>query len=133
MCNELASHLYSVARDNVLCVDTRSMLQYNDNHVTGAVNICCSKIIRRKLQYNRINIKDLIKNNFEDESHENETIWDSVHHVVLYDEASWWDQGRKFNSGHVTYILVQKFCELVPSVLLLEGTYLFSYYLFFFS
>ena len=122
-CEELADHLYAVTHDdnNFMCIDTRSILQYNDNHVTGAFNICCSKIIRRKLQYNRISIKDLIRNNNDADQHENEALWNSLHHVVLYDEASWWDQGRKFNSGHVTYILVAKFCELVPSVLLLEG------------
>lgn len=133
-CDELAVNLYSSVThgNSTMCIDTRSILQYNDNHVTGAYNICCSKIIRRKLQYNRISIKDLISNNNEANQHENEALWNSLHHVVLYDEASWWDQGRKFNSNHVTYILVEKFWELVPSVLLLEGENLFIFRFFYF-
>eukprot|EP00111_Clytia_hemisphaerica_P008083 TCONS_00023556-protein len=116
-CDELANQICSLAY-HVMCIDTRSMLQYNDNHVRDAINICCSKIIRRKLQYNRISVVDLIKNN--NESQEDD-LWNRLHQVVLYDEASWWGDGHRFNSQHALYILVEKLKQFVPSVALLDG------------
>uniref|UniRef100_A0A7M5WXY9 protein-tyrosine-phosphatase n=2 Tax=Clytia hemisphaerica TaxID=252671 RepID=A0A7M5WXY9_9CNID len=116
-CDELANQICSLAY-HVMCIDTRSMLQYNDNHVRDAINICCSKIIRRKLQYNRISVVDLIKNNNESQE---EDLWNRLHQVVLYDEASWWGDGHRFNSQHALYILVEKLKQFVPSVALLDG------------
>ena len=108
---------------DVLCVDTRSMLQYNDNHIQGSINICCSKIIRRKLQHNRISIKDLIRNN--NDVTNNKGDWKGVKCAVVYDEASSWHRANSFNPNHVLYILVEKLLECVEDVALLEGNVLF--------
>jgi len=35
-------------------IDCRSFLEYNDNHIVGAVNICCSKLIKRRLQQEKV-------------------------------------------------------------------------------
>ena len=124
-CDELANQICSLSY-HVMCIDTRSMLQYNDNHVRDAINICCSKIIRRKLQYNRISVVDLIKNNNETQE---DDLWNSLHQVVLYDEASWWGDGHRFNSQHALYILVEKLKQFVPSVALLDGKFFYAFLL----
>lgn len=38
----------------VLIVDSRSFLEYNDLHVIGAVNVCCSKLVKRRLQQDKV-------------------------------------------------------------------------------
>ncbi len=38
----------------VRLIDCRSFLEYNDNHIVGAVNICCSKLIKRRLQQEKV-------------------------------------------------------------------------------
>lgn len=114
--NELAT-LIKHPVSPFLCVDTRSLMQYNDNHILGSVNICCSKIIRRKLQYNRISIQDVLKNCGCE--------WMKVKFAVIYDEASSWEAGNNFTCNHVLFILVQKMMEIVPNVALLEGKKIF--------
>ena len=38
----------------VLIVDSRSFLEYNDMHIVGAVNVCCSKLVKRRLQQDKV-------------------------------------------------------------------------------
>lgn len=104
----------------LLCVDTRSLMLYNDNHIKDSINICCSKIIRRKLQYNRIAIQDVLTNSGCD--------WMKIKFVVIYDEASSWESGNNFTCNHVLFILVQKMMEIIPNVALLEGKQNIFYY-----
>lgn len=39
----------------VLIIDSRSFLEYNTSHIFGAVNVCCSKIVKRRLQQDKVN------------------------------------------------------------------------------
>ena len=38
----------------VLIIDSRSFLEFNDFHVVGAVNVCCSKLVKRRLQHDKV-------------------------------------------------------------------------------
>ncbi len=40
--------------DNILIIDSRSFLEYNTSHVSYAVNVNCSKIVKRRLQQNKV-------------------------------------------------------------------------------
>ena len=40
--------------DNVLIIDSRSFLEYNTSHISYAVNVNCSKIVKRRLQQNKV-------------------------------------------------------------------------------
>ncbi|CAG0919770.1 unnamed protein product [Notodromas monacha] len=43
----------AIARSSVaqvLVVDSRSFLEFNDLHIVGAVNVCCSKLVKKRLQ-----------------------------------------------------------------------------------
>ncbi|RWS23407.1 Dual specificity protein phosphatase 8-like protein, partial [Leptotrombidium deliense] len=48
--------------ENVLLIDGRSFLEYNMCHIRGAVNVSCSKIMKRRLQQNKISINELLLN-----------------------------------------------------------------------
>lgn len=41
---------------NVLIIDSRSFLEYNTCHIIDAINVCCSKIVKRRLQQDKVNI-----------------------------------------------------------------------------
>ena len=38
----------------VLIIDSRSFLEYNDYHIVGAINVCCSKLVKRRLQQDKV-------------------------------------------------------------------------------
>jgi hypothetical protein len=40
--------------DSLLIIDSRSFLDYNFCHIQAAVNICCSKIVKRRLQQDKV-------------------------------------------------------------------------------
>jgi dual specificity MAP kinase phosphatase len=44
----------------LLVVDCRRFLDYNTSHIRSAVNICCSKLVRRRLQENKMSALDLL-------------------------------------------------------------------------
>ena len=48
--------------EKLLIIDSRSFLEYNDSHITGSINIQSSKLIRKRLEQNKLNIMDLLKN-----------------------------------------------------------------------
>lgn len=43
-----------------LVIDSRSFVEYNRGHVLRSVNICCSKLVKRRLQQGRVTISELI-------------------------------------------------------------------------
>ncbi|CAI9167405.1 unnamed protein product [Rangifer tarandus platyrhynchus] len=44
-----------------LVIDSRSFVEYNSWHVLSSVNICCSKLVKRRLQQDKVTIADLIQ------------------------------------------------------------------------
>ena len=38
----------------VLIIDSRSFLEYNTAHISEAVNVCCSKLVKRRLQHDKV-------------------------------------------------------------------------------
>lgn len=43
-----------------LVIDSRSFVEYNSWHVLSSVNICCSKLVKRRLQQGKVTIAELI-------------------------------------------------------------------------
>jgi hypothetical protein len=50
----LAEMLHSGNLDSILIIDSRSFLEYNSSHVRSSVNIGCSKIVKRRLEQNKV-------------------------------------------------------------------------------
>ncbi|XP_076971457.1 dual specificity protein phosphatase 8 [Tamandua tetradactyla] len=44
-----------------LVIDSRSFVEYNSWHVLSSVNICCSKLLKRRLQQGKVTIAELIQ------------------------------------------------------------------------
>lgn len=44
-----------------LVIDSRSFVEYNSWHVLSSVNICCSKLVKRRLQQGKVTIEELIQ------------------------------------------------------------------------
>ncbi|KAL8169974.1 UNVERIFIED_CONTAM: Dual specificity protein phosphatase 8 [Gekko kuhli] len=57
---KLASLLRSGA-ESPLVIDSRSFVEYNSWHVLSSVNICCSKLVKRRLQQDKVSITELIQ------------------------------------------------------------------------
>uniref|UniRef100_G3UCL1 Dual specificity protein phosphatase 8 n=1 Tax=Loxodonta africana TaxID=9785 RepID=G3UCL1_LOXAF len=44
-----------------LVIDSRSFVEYNSWHVLSSVNICCSKLVKRRLQQGKVTIAELVQ------------------------------------------------------------------------
>ncbi|NXF92912.1 DUS8 phosphatase, partial [Eubucco bourcierii] len=79
---KLASLLRNGA-EGTLVIDSRSFVEYNSWHVLSSVNICCSKLVKRRLQQDKVSITELIqpasKMKVEAEEHQD---------VVVYDQST---------------------------------------------
>lgn len=79
---KLASLLRNGA-EGTLVIDSRSFVEYNSWHVLSSVNICCSKLVKRRLQQDKVSITELIqpasKMKVEVEDHQD---------VVVYDQST---------------------------------------------
>uniref|UniRef100_A0A4W3IIC6 Dual specificity phosphatase 16 n=1 Tax=Callorhinchus milii TaxID=7868 RepID=A0A4W3IIC6_CALMI len=47
--------------ERVLLIDTRSFVEYNASHILDAMNINCSKLMKRRLQQDKVQITELIQ------------------------------------------------------------------------
>ncbi|KAK8774984.1 uncharacterized protein LOC144104377 [Amblyomma americanum] len=78
-----AAHLAGMLRTDparVLVIDSRPFLEFNTCHIRGAVNVCCSKIIKRRLQHDKVNVCELLPSDGRQQR---------VEQVVVYDQGSW--------------------------------------------
>lgn len=54
-CDRLAELIgIDSSTNSLLLIDSRSFLDYNFCHIQAAVNICCSKIVKRRLQQDKV-------------------------------------------------------------------------------
>lgn len=75
---QLASRLRTDP-EQVLLVDSRPFLDFNTCHIRGAVNVCCSKIVKRRLQHDKVNVRELLPSSCPP----------PPGLVVVYDQGSW--------------------------------------------
>ena len=109
--NELADTILSQKMNTTLIVDSRSMLEYNDNHVQNAINVSGSKLMKKRLQCNQISVLDLLDSV--------NCKWSINDRVVVYDQ-----QTINFTSvadSHFFYVLVEKLSLHFNDVSILSG------------
>ncbi|NWU63326.1 DUS8 phosphatase, partial [Pterocles burchelli] len=110
---KLASLLRNGA-EGTLVIDSRSFVEYNSWHVLSSVNICCSKLVKRRLQQDKVSITELIqpasKMKVEAEEHQD---------VVVYDQSTWDVTGLAADS--FLSILLGKLDSCFHSVSILTG------------
>lgn len=47
----------------LLVIDSRTFSEFNASHVQGAINVCCSKLVKRRLQQDKVSITELLQPN----------------------------------------------------------------------
>ncbi|KFM77964.1 Dual specificity protein phosphatase 8, partial [Stegodyphus mimosarum] len=110
-----AHQLSSVIRnriENVLIIDSRSFIEHNACHISSAVNVCCSKIVKRRLQQDKLSVKELLM-------HTCHYDVDEKMDVVVYDQSS--KNAESLPVDSFTVILLKKLQLTFRSVNLLTG------------
>ncbi|XP_016110205.1 dual specificity protein phosphatase 16-like [Sinocyclocheilus grahami] len=99
--------------DRVLLIDCRPFVEYNACHILEAVNVNCSKLMKRRLQQDKIQISELLqhsaKRKLELQGQE----------VVVYDQSS--SDPASLSSEAFLSVLLAKLEKSFPSVHLLSG------------
>nr|XP_057923454.1 dual specificity protein phosphatase 16 [Doryrhamphus excisus] len=100
--------------DRVVLIDSRPFVDYNTSHILEAVNVNCSKLMKRRLLQDKVHIAELIQH-----SASNKLELQAHHEVVVYDHSSS-DPSSLGSDGFVSVLLL-KLERNFPSVHLLEG------------
>ncbi|XP_078664265.1 uncharacterized protein LOC144907274 [Branchiostoma floridae x Branchiostoma belcheri] len=79
-CERLAAMLQG-GLSKTLLIDSRSFLEYNTSHVLNSVNICCSKLMKRRLQQDKVSIREVLRNTCQVPVEEKEE-------VIVYDQCT---------------------------------------------
>jgi len=101
--------------EKVLIIDSRSFLEFNDFHVVGAVNVCCSKLVKRRLQHDKVSVKDFLLYSCHIEVDESSD-------VIVYDQSSVSTASVAVDS--FLHVLLQKLVHVFRRVFLLSGGFL---------
>ncbi|XP_020391769.2 dual specificity protein phosphatase 8-like isoform X2 [Rhincodon typus] len=112
-----AQKLASLLRSGVgatLVIDSRSFVEYNTSHVLNSVNICCSKLVKRRLQQDKFSIAELIQ-----PSGKMKIDVEGKQEVVLYDQCT--RDPDKLTSDSFTSVLLDKLENCFHYVSLLAG------------
>lgn len=62
--------------DRVVLIDSRSFVDYNASHILEAVNVNCSKLMKRRLQQDKVQIAELLQHSAKKKVHSPQ----GVHH-----------------------------------------------------
>ncbi|XP_077999934.1 uncharacterized protein LOC144452664 [Glandiceps talaboti] len=90
--------------DKILVIDSRSFLEYNTCHVLNSVNVGCSKLIKRRLQQDKVTIRELLSSSCQIDT-------DDSCEVIVYDQ----------NTQHVSGVQAENFLSVLLSKL--SGTF----------
>ncbi|XP_048191097.1 dual specificity protein phosphatase 16 [Perognathus longimembris pacificus] len=69
--------------EKVLLIDSRPFVEYNTSHILDAINVNCSKLMKRRLQQDKVLITELIQH-----SAKHKVDIDGTQTVVVYDQSS---------------------------------------------
>ncbi|XP_070763799.1 dual specificity protein phosphatase 8 isoform X1 [Enoplosus armatus] len=98
----------------LLVIDSRTFSEYNASHVQGAVNVCCSKLVKRRLQQDKVSVTELLQPNGKVKVE-----LGRKQEVVVYDQSSK-EAGHLSKDGFV-HILMGKLESTFHKVSLLTG------------
>uniref|UniRef100_A0A287A1C0 Dual specificity protein phosphatase 8 n=1 Tax=Sus scrofa TaxID=9823 RepID=A0A287A1C0_PIG len=97
-----------------LVIDSRSFVEYNSWHVLSSVNICCSKLVKRRLQQGKVTIAELIQPAARSQVEATEP-----QHVVVYDQST--RDASVLAADSFLSILLSKLDGCFDSVAILTG------------
>lgn len=97
----LKGSIFNGLKNQVVIVDCRRFLDYNVSHIRSAINVCCSKLVRRRLVENKMSAVDLLKQQMELDGSGKDM------EVVLYDEVEEEVKGRNEECSIIS-VLIEK-------------------------
>ncbi|XP_059538207.1 dual specificity protein phosphatase 16 isoform X1 [Myotis daubentonii] len=100
--------------EKVLLIDSRPFVEYNTSHILEAININCSKLMKRRLQQDKVLITELIQH-----SAKHKVDIDCSQKVVVYDQSS--QDVASLSSDCFLTVLLGKLEKCFSSVHLLAG------------
>ncbi|NXY55254.1 DUS16 phosphatase, partial [Callaeas wilsoni] len=100
--------------EKLLLIDSRPFVEYNTCHILDATNINCSKLMKRRLQQDKVLITELIQH-----SAKHKIEIDCKQEVVVYDQSS--KDVTSFSSDCFLTVLLGKLEKNFSSVYLLSG------------
>lgn len=100
--------------EKVLLIDSRPFVEYNTSHILEAININCSKLMKRRLQQDKVLITELIQH-----SAKHKVNIDCSQKVVVYDQSS--QDVASLSSDCFLTVLLGKLEKSFSSVHLLAG------------
>lgn len=103
--------------DRVVLIDSRPFVDYNASHILEAVNVNCSKLMKRRLQQDKVQIAELLQHTAKKKLE----VWGNQE-VVVYDQSSSDPAALSFDS--FLCVLLVKLEKSFPSVHLLSGGFL---------
>ncbi|XP_010864608.2 dual specificity protein phosphatase 8a isoform X2 [Esox lucius] len=98
----------------LLVIDSRTFSEYNASHVQGSLNVCCSKLVKRRLQQDKVSVTELLQPNGKVKVE-----MGRKQEVVVYDQSSK-EAGQLSKDGFV-HILLGKLEGTFHRVSLLTG------------
>ncbi|XP_041353965.1 uncharacterized protein LOC121371839 [Gigantopelta aegis] len=99
----------------LLLIDSRSFLEFNTSSIQQSVNVCCSKLVKRRLQQNKVHIRELLLQNCHMDV-------DDDSDVIVYDQCT--EDPALFTEDNFVFVLLQKLSAAYKSVTFLKGGYL---------
>ncbi|XP_061570704.1 dual specificity protein phosphatase 16-like [Cololabis saira] len=100
--------------DRVVLIDSRPFVDFNASHILEAVNVNCSKLMKRRLQQDKVQIGELLQH-----SAKNKLDLQADQEVVVYDQSS--SDPTALGSDSFLGVLLVKLERNFPSVYLLSG------------
>ncbi|XP_078128817.1 dual specificity protein phosphatase 16 [Sander vitreus] len=100
--------------DRVVLIDSRPFVDYNASHVLEAVNVNCSKLMKRRLQQDKVQIAELLQH-----SAKKKLELQGDQEVVVYDQSS--SDPAALSAESFLSVLLVKLARSFPSVHLLSG------------
>ncbi|XP_055947461.1 uncharacterized protein LOC129980957 isoform X1 [Argiope bruennichi] len=101
--------------DNALILDSRSFLEYNASHVINAINVGCAKLMKRRLQQEKLCIEDFLAQNCH---------WDVDRSIdiIVYDQNT--QDAKYLPPDSFMAVFLQKLLPVYHSVNILKGGFL---------
>ncbi|CAL1528945.1 unnamed protein product [Lymnaea stagnalis] len=112
--NELA-HMLNNGLGKTMVIDSRSFLEYNTSNIHQSVNVCCSKLVKRRLQQDKVHVLDLLNQTCNIGA---DASWD----VIVYDQCT--EDPSQLTSDNFVQVLLHKLSTTFNSVAFLKGGFL---------
>ncbi|KAL3883629.1 hypothetical protein ACJMK2_029872 [Sinanodonta woodiana] len=104
--------LLKTGMEKTLLIDSRSFLEYNTSHIQQSVNVCCSKLVKRRLQRDKVHIKDLLTQTCQMDA-------DEYSEVIVYDQCT--ENPSLLTEDNFLIVLLRKLETAFQKVSLLRG------------